>query len=151
MSNEATSSASRKCRRCGAPLAPDAPGSACWSCMIAAGTSRSSDSAAADPASTGNRPAPSEPANGPVVTELAPAQSPGLALGDDVVGQTIGSYKLRELLGEGGCGVVYVAEQAEPVRRRVALKLIKLGMDSKQVIARFEAERQALAMMDHPN
>src|SRR5262249_15475420 len=92
-----------------------------------------------------------EPANGPAVTELAPAQSVGLALSDDVVGQTIGSYKLRELLGEGGCGVVYVAEQSEPVRRRVALKLIKLGMDSKQVIARFEAERQALAMMDHPN
>jgi hypothetical protein len=54
-------------------------------------------------------------------------------------------------LGEGGCGTVYVAEQSEPVRRRVALKVIKLGMDTKQVIARFEAERQALAMMDHPN
>ncbi len=54
-------------------------------------------------------------------------------------------------VGEGGCGVVYVAEQTEPVRRRVALKVIKLGMDTKQVVARFEAERQALAMMDHPN
>src|SRR5208283_4274101 len=53
--------------------------------------------------------------------------------------------------GEGGCGVVYMAEQEEPVRRRVALKVIKLGMDTKQVIARFEAERQALALMDHPN
>ncbi len=50
-----------------------------------------------------------------------------------------------------GCGVVYVAEQTEPVRRRVALKIIKLGMDTKQVVARFEADRQALAMMDHPN
>ena len=60
----------------------------------------------------------------------------------------IGRYKLLEILGEGGCGVVYVAEQTEPVRRRVALKVIKLGMDTKQVIARFEAERQALAMMD---
>src|SRR5207253_1264638 len=58
---------------------------------------------------------------------------------------------LREQIGEGGCGVVYVAEQAEPVRRRVALKIIKLGMDTRNVIARFEAERQALAMMDHPN
>jgi serine/threonine protein kinase len=56
-----------------------------------------------------------------------------------------------ERVGEGGCGVVYVAEQTEPVRRRVALKVIKLGMDTKQVVARFEAERQALAMMDHPN
>jgi eukaryotic-like serine/threonine-protein kinase len=70
---------------------------------------------------------------------------------DEAVGQTLGRYKLLEKVGEGGCGVVYVAEQTEPVRRRVALKVIKLGMDTKQVVARFEAERQALAMMDHPN
>ncbi|MFO1475688.1 MAG: serine/threonine-protein kinase [Verrucomicrobiota bacterium] len=70
---------------------------------------------------------------------------------DEAVGQTLGRYKLLERLGEGGCGVVYVAEQTEPVRRRVALKVIKLGMDTKAVVARFEAERQALAMMDHPN
>jgi len=66
-------------------------------------------------------------------------------------GDTIGRYKLLEQIGEGGCGVVYVAEQQEPVRRRVALKIIKLGMDTRSVIARFEAERQALALMDHPN
>jgi eukaryotic-like serine/threonine-protein kinase len=66
-------------------------------------------------------------------------------------GETIGRYKLLQQIGEGGCGVVYMAEQQEPVRRRVALKVIKLGMDTKQVIARFEAERQALALMDHPN
>jgi serine/threonine protein kinase/lipopolysaccharide biosynthesis regulator YciM len=66
-------------------------------------------------------------------------------------GDRIGPYKLLEQIGEGGCGVVYVAEQTEPVRRRVALKIIKLGMDSKSVVARFEAERQALALMDHPN
>ena len=70
---------------------------------------------------------------------------------DEAVGQTLGRYKLMERLGEGGCGVVYVAEQTQPVRRRVALKVIKLGMDTKAVVARFEAERQALAMMDHPN
>ena len=70
---------------------------------------------------------------------------------DEAVGQKIGRYKILERVGEGGCGVVYVAEQTEPVRRRVALKVIKLGMDTKQVVARFEAERQALAMMDHPN
>src|SRR6266481_4947886 len=70
---------------------------------------------------------------------------------DEAVGQTLGRYKLLERVGEGGCGVVYVAEQTEPVRRRVALKVIKLGMDTRNVIARFEAERQALAMMDHPN
>jgi eukaryotic-like serine/threonine-protein kinase len=66
-------------------------------------------------------------------------------------GDTIGRYKLLQKIGEGGCGVVYMAEQEEPVKRRVALKVIKLGMDTKSVIARFEAERQALAMMDHPN
>ena len=70
---------------------------------------------------------------------------------DEAVGQTLGRYKLLEQIGEGGCGMVYVAEQKEPVRRKVALKVIKLGMDTKQVVARFEAERQALAMMDHPN
>ncbi|HTD87731.1 MAG TPA: serine/threonine-protein kinase, partial [Candidatus Binatia bacterium] len=66
-------------------------------------------------------------------------------------GDRIGRYKLLQQIGEGGCGVVYMAEQEEPVRRRVALKVIKLGMDTKSVIARFEAERQALALMDHPN
>ena len=66
-------------------------------------------------------------------------------------GDRIGRYKLLQQIGEGGCGVVYMAEQEEPVRRRVALKVIKQGMDTKQVIARFDAERQALALMDHPN
>ena len=66
-------------------------------------------------------------------------------------GTTIGPYKLLEQIGEGGMGVVYMADQTTPVRRRVALKIIKPGMDSKSVIARFEAERQALALMDHPN
>src|SRR5579859_1305085 len=66
-------------------------------------------------------------------------------------GNRIGRYKLLQQIGEGGCGVVYMAEQVEPVRRRVALKVIKLGMDTKSVVARFEAERQALALMDHPN
>ena len=66
-------------------------------------------------------------------------------------GDRIGHYKLLQQIGEGGCGVVFMAEQEEPVRRRVALKIIKPGMDTKSVIARFEAERQALALMDHPN
>jgi hypothetical protein len=66
-------------------------------------------------------------------------------------GNRIGPYKLLQKIGEGGCGAVYMAEQEKPVRRRVALKIIKLGMDTKAVIARFEAERQALALMDHPN
>jgi len=66
-------------------------------------------------------------------------------------GTVIGPYKLLQQIGEGGMGVVYMAEQSEPVERRVALKIIKPGMDTRQVIGRFEAERQALAMMDHPN
>ena len=70
---------------------------------------------------------------------------------DEAVGQVIGRYKVLQKIGEGGCGAVYMAEQEQPVRRRVALKVIKLGMDTKSVIARFEAERQALALMDHPN
>src|SRR4029079_9161927 len=70
---------------------------------------------------------------------------------EDQAGRTIDRYKLLQRIGEGGCGIVYMAQQEEPVRRQVALKVIKLGMDTKQVIARFEAERQALALMDHPN
>jgi serine/threonine protein kinase len=66
-------------------------------------------------------------------------------------GTVLGPYKLRELIGEGGFGVVFLAEQQAPIRRKVALKVLKPGMDSKQVIARFEAERQALALMDHAN
>ena len=80
-------------------------------------------------------------------TPLAPGPGPIL----EGPGTRIGPYKLLQQIGEGGMGVVYMAEQDEPVRRKVALKIIKPGMDSAQVIARFEAERQALAMMDHPN
>ncbi len=71
--------------------------------------------------------------------------------GEQKPGDRIGPYKLLQKIGEGGCGVVFLAEQEKPVRRRVALKVIKLGMDTREVIARFEAERQALAMMEHPN
>ena len=83
----------------------------------------------------------------------APVQSTAAtgSLTMEKVGDVVGRYKLLEQIGEGGCGLVYMAEQQEPVRRRVALKVIKLGMDTKQVVTRFEAERQALALMDHPN
>ncbi len=85
----------------------------------------------------------------------SPAQELHPPFGDfshgGVLGCAIGTYSLLEEIGEGGMGVVYLAEQSEPVRRTVALKVLKLGMDSRQVIARFEAERQALALMDHPN
>jgi len=78
--------------------------------------------------------------------QLKPTASVGEKPGD-----LVGRYKLLQQIGEGGCGVVFMAEQQEPVRRRVALKIIKPGMDTKNVIARFEAERQALALMDHPS
>ncbi len=88
----------------------------------------------------------------------SPASVPGLAqiatavpTNTEVIGSQIGPYKLIEQIGDGGMGVVYMAAQKEPVRRMVALKVIKAGMDTQQVVARFEAERQALAMMDHPN
>src|SRR5262249_1287006 len=71
--------------------------------------------------------------------------------GSETAGMLIGPYKLLEQIGEGGMGTVWMAQQTEPVKRLVAIKLIKAGMDSKQVIARFEAERQALAIMDHPS
>jgi hypothetical protein len=91
-----------------------------------------------EPASVLSRPAPGVP-----TAEYTPIV--------ERVGTMIGAYKLMEQIGEGGFGLVFVAEQTEPVRRKVALKIIKPGMDSRQVIARFEAERQALSLMDHPN
>jgi eukaryotic-like serine/threonine-protein kinase len=94
----------------------------------------SNDSLLARPALEGDRPT--------LKIDLAPEESPA---------QMLGRYKLLEKIGEGGFGEVWMAEQREPVKRRVALKIIKPGMDSRQVVARFEAERQALAMMDHPN
>jgi serine/threonine-protein kinase len=81
---------------------------------------------------------------------VAPGPFPAAAITEGP-GTVIGRYKLLQVVGEGGFGVVYMAEQTEPVVRKVALKIIKLGMDTRQVVARFEAERQALALMDHPN
>jgi serine/threonine protein kinase len=76
---------------------------------------------------------------------------PPLDTAIEPAGMMIGRYKLLEKIGEGGFGVVYMAEQQQPVQRKVALKIIKAGMDTRDVIARFEAERQALAIMDHPD
>jgi hypothetical protein len=85
-------------------------------------------------------------AKGPTASPPTASEPP-----TEAPGTFIGRYKLLEKIGEGGFGVVYLAEQREPVKRRVALKVIKLGMDTRQVVARFEAERQALALMDHPS
>src|SRR5277367_5163144 len=87
-------------------------------------------------------------------SEQSPNTPPSTVMGDGpsgYVGTVIGPYKLMEQIGEGGFGLVFVAEQLSPVRRKVAIKVSKPGMDTRDVIARFEAERQALAMMDHPN
>src|SRR5262249_33679284 len=82
------------------------------------------------------------PENSAVTTDLSGREGPGTV---------IGPYKLLEPIGEGGMGAVWMAEQTEPIQRRVAVKVVKEGMDSRQVVARFEAERQALALMEHPN
>jgi eukaryotic-like serine/threonine-protein kinase len=85
----------------------------------------------------------------PAIVDYAPVATPAV-IEPELPGR-IGRYKLLQKIGEGGCGVVYMAEQEEPVRRKVALKIVKPGMDTRQVVARFEAERQALALMEHPN
>jgi hypothetical protein len=89
-------------------------------------------------------PAVPSPADGP-------SERPASPVGAEAPGVRIGRYRLQQKIGEGGCGVVWMAEQEEPVRRQVALKIVKLGMDTREVIARFDAERQALAILDHPN
>jgi hypothetical protein len=121
----------RQCERCGRPLSASVPETICPTCVAQLGQA----SWLHDPDELSAR----------TVAALSPVTQ------TESAGTVIGRYKLLEQLGEGGFGVVWAAEQREPVRRRVALKIIKLGMDTRQVVARFEAERQALAMMDHPN
>ena len=118
------------CPDCGTPIPEEAPLGMCPECLLGGGL----DTSATDTTIDGGKP---ETAAG--IRELA------------AHGMVIGRYKLLQQIGEGGFGVVYMAEQTEPVKRRVALKVIKAGMDTREVLARFEAERQALAMMDHPN
>ena len=94
---------------------------------------------------------------GECVQQISTAATPPSQSGEEPIRPTldfpdrIGSFKILDVLGEGGMGIVYLAEQEEPIRRRVALKLIKSGMDTRRVVARFESERQALALMSHPN
>ncbi|RJP35112.1 MAG: hypothetical protein C4547_09960 [Phycisphaerales bacterium] len=92
------------------------------------------------PARTSQTAPPARTSQAPVPARTPPAHP-----------ASIGNYRIVDLLGEGGMGVVYLAEQISPIRRKVALKVIKLGMDTREIVARFEAERQALAIMDHPN
>ena len=121
---------SSTCPACGSPLAQGSRSGMCPACLLRA--AMGSDSTLL--------PAPGE--SGAAQSPPAFSEQPGTR---------IGHYKLLEQIGEGGFGIVWMAEQEEPVRRRVALKIIKLGMDTREVVARFEAERQALSMMEHPN
>src|SRR6185503_2211059 len=123
-------SAGGRCAECGSVIPTDTPGGFCPRCLLRLGLEGG-------------------PAAGASAGE---AESQISNLKSQIYGTArIGRYRLLQEIGHGGCGVVYLAEQEEPVRRKVALKVIKLGMDTREVVARFEAERQALALMDHPN
>jgi serine/threonine protein kinase/tetratricopeptide (TPR) repeat protein len=133
----------RICAECGAPVPESAPGNRCPQCLFQLALEERG------PRSESDSPAPAgeEPASAPNGPEAAPEWD-SIAERPDTM---IGRYKLLQQIGEGGFGIVFMAEQTEPVQRKVALKVIKAGMDSREIVARFEAERQALALMDHPN
>ena len=145
---------SAKCTECGATIPEGSPGGFCSKCLLelALNEVQSSECRVQSGAREGSD-------RFPVSSGQSPEEQiqPDKRSGNDTValmekpGDRIGRYKLLEEIGHGGCGVVYMAEQENPVKRKVALKVIKLGMDTRQVVARFEAERQALALMDHPN
>src|SRR5947207_601550 len=122
-------SSGETCRECGTAIPADSPGGFCAQCLLRLGLLQ---------------------VQGPESEVQGQESGVGGSL-TEKPGERIGRYRLLQEIGHGGCGVVYMAEQEEPVRRKVALKVIKLGMDTRQVVARFEAERQALALMDHPN
>ncbi|HWY74835.1 MAG TPA: serine/threonine-protein kinase, partial [Verrucomicrobiae bacterium] len=144
------------CRECGAAIPVGTPSGLCGKCLFGLGLDQGPEGVeqsasgiapegAAPPPAAGQdaEKSPQQPAAaGTVVVSPPVTEQPG-----DIIDR----YKLLQQIGQGGFGVVYMAQQLEPVRRRVALKIVKLGMDTKQVVARFDAERQALALMDHPN
>src|SRR5881628_1548385 len=135
--------AERTCSQCGAPLPENAPGGRCPRCLVQLALEESGGA-------PDDLPAQDTHASGADLLGKTIVPS-----GSDTVtertGTMIGRYKLLQQIGEGGFGTVFMAEQLEPVQRKVALKIIKAGMDTREIIARFEAERQALALMDHPN
>ena len=142
MSSEST------CRECGTAIPADGPGEFCAQCLLGLGLNKPED----QPESASN-PVEQDPDSSklPHESESLRGAASGFSSLTEKSGDRVGRYRLLEEIGHGGCGVVYMAEQEKPVRRKVALKVIKLGMDTRQVVARFEAERQALALMDHPN
>src|SRR6266851_869271 len=132
------SNQSQTCEVCGARLPANAPDGPCPACLVRSAISQPTEERPSVPEDE------MEPRGADPTIKLTVPTEQG-------PGTMIGRYKLLEKVGEGGFGVVYVAEQREPVKRKVALKIVKLGMDTRQVVGRFEAERQALALMDHPN
>src|SRR6266566_2780260 len=135
-----------KCRECGTAIPADSPGGFCAQCLLGLGLTPEDGA----PNSDGGEHKPEgsdQPSQSEEIKDRMALSSPLT----EKAGDRIGRYRLLQEIGHGGCGVVYMAEQEQPVRRKVALKVIKLGMDTRQVVARFEAERQALALMDHPN
>ena len=158
----------RKCPKCGAELPSGSQDDQCVQCLLGLGLRQpepkpggemlptevhpqSDKSPSPLPAETHPTPDESTSSLPPEMANRGPGGTVIVATVTEKSGDRIGRYKLLEKIGEGGMGTVWMAEQTEPVRRRVALKVIKQGMDSDQVLARFEAERQALALMDHPN
>jgi eukaryotic-like serine/threonine-protein kinase len=136
-----------KCGECGAVIPPGSPGGFCPRCLLGLGAGQvPGPQAPPKPAEQANEAPDAPPAR--AATDPTKLVFPPLT---EKPGDQIGRYRLLQEIGHGGCGVVYLAEQKQPIHRRVALKVIKLGMDTKEVVARFEAERQALALMDHPN
>jgi serine/threonine protein kinase/WD40 repeat protein len=135
------------CRECGTALPSGSPGGFCPKCML--GLALDGDSSTDKPESSKTAEF-AEPLrdNGPNDPKSGSLSKTGIA---ENLSNEIPGYRLLQEIGHGGCGIVYMAEQERPVHRRVALKVIKIGMDTRQVVARFEAERQALARMDHPN
>ena len=136
--------APRTCPKCGAALSPDGR---CVQCLLGFGLNQppASDQPPTTAGDTAALPSRDAKAQAPTMRLDPPFEKPG-----DKSGDKIGPYKLLQEIGEGGMGSVWMAEQQQPCRR-VAIKVIKLGMDTKQVLARFRAEQQALALMDHPN
>jgi WD40 repeat protein/serine/threonine protein kinase len=151
-------SAGEICRECGVVIPTGSPGGFCAECLLRLGLAAAGQGSEVGDQRSEVGEQRSEGGEGGLVQTQSTAETEVLqsTLGiaspsTEKAGDRIGRYRLLQEIGHGGCGVVYMAEQEEPVRRRVALKVIKLGMDTKQVVARFEAERQALAMMDHTN
>jgi serine/threonine protein kinase/tetratricopeptide (TPR) repeat protein len=142
-------SSGKKCQECGAAIPAASPGGLCAKCLLGLGVEgvRSGGDSGTVTVDFGGAGAETVPPKRIGEAAGAAARPPMVERAGDVIGR----YKLLQEIGEGGFGIVYMAQQQEPIKRRVALKIIKLGMDTRQVVARFDAERQALALMDHPN